>query len=61
MVEWIEGWKSISKYLDCSVRTAQDMARRRVIVVYRPPGCGVRADAKELDKHIKTHPLHVSA
>lgn len=53
MTEWINGWKKISNYLDCSVRTAQRMAKKRRIVVYQVEGCGVRADAKELDKQIR--------
>jgi len=61
MTEWISGWKKIAHYLDCEVRTAQEMAERKVISVYKPPGCTVRAEAKELDKHIKSHPIGKSA
>jgi hypothetical protein len=53
MTEWIMGWKKIAHYLDCSVRTVQRMANKRLIIVYQTESGGVRADAKELDKHIR--------
>lgn len=59
MTEWINSWKKIADYLEVSVRTAQEMAKRKEITVYKAGG--VRADAKELDKHIKAHPLRESA
>jgi len=49
MTEWITGWKKIAKYLDVSIKTAQRMAKKKIIPVYP----GVRAEAKELDKHLK--------
>ena len=49
MAEWISGWKKIAKYLDVSIKTAQRMAKKKVIPVYP----GIRAEAKELDKHLK--------
>lgn len=53
MTEWLMGWKRIADYLDCSIRNAQRMANRREIIVYKTQCGGVRADAKEIDKHLK--------
>lgn len=59
MTEWIKSWKSISKYMGVSVRTAQSMAVEKKITVYKAGG--VRAEAKELDKALKSFPLRKSA
>lgn len=57
MTEWISGWKKIAKYIDVSIRTAQEKAKNREIIVYKNGAGGVRADAKELDKHLKLSPI----
>jgi len=54
MTEWITSWASIAHYLDVCVRTAQYMAKERVIIVYKTKRGRVRADPKELDKHLKS-------
>lgn len=59
MTEWIKSWKAISKYMGVSVRTAQIMAEKKTITVYKAGG--VRAEAKELDKALKSNPLRKSA
>lgn len=56
MTEWINGWKNISKYLGESQRSSQIKAKKKIIPVYKFGG-SVRADAKELDKHIKSNPI----
>lgn len=56
MTEWINGWKNISKYLGESERSSQIKAKKKIIAVYKFGG-SVRADAKELDKHIKSNPI----
>lgn len=56
MTEWINGWKNISKYLGESERSSQIKAKKKIITVYKFGG-SVRADAKELDKHIKSNPI----
>jgi hypothetical protein len=48
MTEWITGWKKIAKYLDVSIRTAQN---KKHLPVYRDGG--VRAKPEELDKYVK--------
>ena len=59
MVCWLRGWKRIASYCDCSVRTAQRMAKSKGLPVHRTDG-GPVAIPCDLDAWLKKQTMDLA-